>query len=224
MAAQGRDIKLCAQRVEGYRNFATKLWNAARFAEMNGCAPRRGLRSGGGRRRRSTAGSLGETREGRRRGHGGARGLQFNEAAPRLYRFVWNVFCDWYARAGQAVCKGEDGPAKAETRATHRLGARRDLKLLHPFMPFITEELWAIKGEDGPARAAVLALAPWPELRRPDRRRRPRPRSAGWSISSTEVRSARSETNVPAGAQIPLVLVDAVGRSPGAGGRAGATR
>ena len=126
MAAQGRDIKLATQRVEGYRNFATKLWNAARFAEMNGCALPAELRSDRRRRRRSTAGSRTRRRARPREVTAAIEAYRFNEAAGAVYRFVWNVFCDWYLELAKPVLLGADGAAKVGDPRHGRLGARPD--------------------------------------------------------------------------------------------------
>ncbi len=157
MAAQGRDIKLAAQRVEGYRNFATKLWNAARFAEMNACVLPEGFDPV-----KATA-TLNrwiahETANAAREITAAIEAYRFNDAAAAIYRFVWNVYCDWYLELAKPVLTGEDGPAKTETRAMVAWARDEILKLLHPFMPFITEELWAVTG----TRPALLALTPWP--------------------------------------------------------------
>jgi valyl-tRNA synthetase len=143
MAAQGRDIKLAAQRVEGYRNFATKLWNACRFAEMNGCALPSGFDPAKAKQTlnrwiaHETARATREVTE-------AIETFRFNEAAGSIYRFVWNVYCDWYLELAKPVLMGEEGAAKAETRAMVAWARDEILKLLHPFMPFITEELWAV--------------------------------------------------------------------------------
>jgi valyl-tRNA synthetase len=205
MAAQGRDIKLSTQRVEGNRNFATKLWNAARFAEMNGCLRRadfdpaavsltlnRWIVSETARAARDVAQAI-ET-------------YKFNDAANAAYRFVWNIFCDWYLELSKPVLQGADGPAKEETQATVAFVFDEILKILHPFMPFVTEELWEIKGADGPARQTLLALAAWPQIvaNEDDAAEA----EIGFLVDLiSEIRSVRSEMNVPAGAQIPLILV-----------------
>jgi valyl-tRNA synthetase len=205
MAAQGRDIKLALTRVEGYRNFATKIWNAARFAEMNGCVrvPDFDPTSVG---ETLNEWALGECAKAVAEVTAGIEAYKFNEAALAAYRFVWNIFCDWTLELAKPVLQGADSPAKEETRATIAFILDEICKLLHPFMPFLTEELWAIKGEEGAARKQVLALTPWPQLQGLEN-----PAAEGeigWVVDLvTEVRSARSETNVPAGAQIPLVLV-----------------
>ncbi|MBI5260324.1 MAG: valine--tRNA ligase [Bradyrhizobium sp.] len=157
MAAQGRDIKLAASRVEGYRNFATKLWNACRFAEMNACAKPADFDPA------STKDTLNrwiahETANASRLVTEALEAYRFNDAANAMYRFVWNVYCDWYLELAKPMLLGEDGPAKTETRATIAWARDEILKLLHPFMPFITEALWKTTAE----REGLLALAPWP--------------------------------------------------------------
>ncbi|MCJ2131636.1 valine--tRNA ligase [Methylobacterium sp. E-045] len=208
MAAQGRDIKLAVNRVEGYRNFATKLWNASRFAEMNGCVLRADYRPGDAAEPLNRW-ALGEAARAVAEVTAALDAYRFNDAAAAAYRFVWNIFCDWYLELAKPVLQGEgvDAGLKAETQATVAFLIDQIAKLLHPFMPFLTEELWAIKGE-GIAGRGLLALAPWPDLSGladPDAES-----EIGWVVDLvSEIRSARSETNVPAGAQIPLVIVGA---------------
>lgn len=157
MAAQGRDIKLATSRVEGYRNFATKLWNACRFAEMNQCVVPEGFEPAKATQTlnrwiaHETAHTTREVTE-------AIDAYRFNDAAGAIYRFVWNVYCDWYVELAKPVLLGEDSPAKAETRAMVAWARDEILKLLHPFMPFITEELWEVTAK----RECLLALAPWP--------------------------------------------------------------
>jgi len=157
MAAQGRDIKLGASRVEGYRNFATKLWNACRFAEMNACAtpadfdPAQASLTLNRWIAHETALATREVTE-------AIEAYRFNDAAGAIYRFVWNVYCDWYLELAKPVLMGEESAAKSETRAMVAWARDEILKLLHPFMPFITEELWAVTAK----RQDLLALAPWP--------------------------------------------------------------
>jgi valyl-tRNA synthetase len=156
MAAQGRDIKLAESRVEGYRNFATKLWNACRFAEMNACVlpaafdPTQARETLNRWIAHETARTTREVTE-------AIEAYRFNDAASAIYRFVWNVYCDWYLELAKPVLLGEDGAAKGETRAMVAWARDEILKLLHPFMPFITEELWAVTAQ----RDSLLALAPW---------------------------------------------------------------
>jgi len=157
MAAQGRDIKLSPQRVEGYRSFATKLWNSCRFAEMNGCGLPPGFDP------TSAKDTLNrwiahETFRATREVTEAIEAYRFNDAANAVYRFVWNVYCDWYIELSKPVLLGEDGEAKRETRAMIAWARDEILKLLHPFMPFITEELWMVTA----SRDGLLALARWP--------------------------------------------------------------
>lgn len=205
MAAQGRDIKLSVQRVEGYRNFATKIWNAARFAEMNECRRVQGFDPKAVTETLNKW-ALSECAKAINEVSAGIQAYRFNEAALAAYRFVWNVFCDWTLELAKPVLQGAVSPAKDETRATIAFIFDEICKLLHPFMPFLTEELWAVKGEDGPKRETILALAPWSQL---DHLIDAKAEAEiGWVVDLVnEIRSARSETNVPAGAQIPLVLV-----------------
>jgi valyl-tRNA synthetase len=204
MAAQGRDIKLATSRVEGYRNFATKLWNAARFAEINGCARVPGFDP---RRARATLNRwiAHETAKAGREVTVAIEAYKFNEAAGALYRFVWNVYCDWYLELAKPALTGPDGAAKDESRAMVAWVLDEILKLLHPFMPFVTEELWGVTAEGAGAREGLLVLAPWP---RHDGLDDPAAEGEiGWVIDLiSAIRSVRAEMNVPAGAQIPLVL------------------
>src|SRR5262249_91654 len=149
MAAQGRDIKLPIPPVEGYRNFATKLWNAARFAEMNGCASVAGFDPKSAKETlnrwiaHETAKAAGEITE-------AIEAYRFNDAATAVYRFVWNIYCDWYLELAKPLLIGADGAAKSETQAMVAWARDEILKLLQPVMPFITEELWAV------TRSAVI--------------------------------------------------------------------
>ena len=157
MAAQGRDIKLSSSRVEGYRNFATKLWNAARFAEHYDCRRVAGFEPA------AADGILNrwiatEATRAAREVTAAIEAYKFNEAAAALYRFIWNLTCDWYLELSKPVLNGDDGLAKAETRATVAWLLDQIVAMLHPFMPFITEELWArAAGEGG---RPVLAHQP----------------------------------------------------------------
>jgi valyl-tRNA synthetase len=201
MAAQGRDIKLSTQRVEGYRNFATKLWNAARFAEMNGCAsvanfdPKSAKETLNRWIAHETAKAATEITE-------AIEAYRFNDAAAAVYRFVWNIYCDWYLELAKPLLTGADGAAKGETQAMVAWGRDEILKLLQPFMPFITEELWTVTGKHD----ALLALDKWPQLAglSDDKAEA----EIGWVIDLvTAIRSVRAEMNITAA--IPLVLAGA---------------
>ncbi len=213
MAAQGRDIKLATSRVEGYRSFATKLWNASRFAEMNGCARVAGFdpRAVQETLNKWIAGELARTVA---ETSAAIEAYRFNDAANAAYRFVWHIFCDWYVELTKPVLQGDDSPAKDETQAMTAYVIDEVCKLLHPFMPFITEELWAIKGVDGPARETILALAPWPELSGMEDAASEA--EVGFIVDLvSEIRSVRAEMSVPGGAQVPVVLVAAADQVQG---------
>jgi valyl-tRNA synthetase len=204
MAAQGRDIKLSPQRVEGYRNFATKLWNAARFTEINGC-----VRDTAFDPRKSkevlNRWIAHETASTARQVTAAIEAYEFNDAAGALYRFVWNVYCDWYLELIKPVLTGPDSVAKSETRAAAAWALDQILKLLHPFMPFVTEELWQVTV---PGREALLALSAWPQH---DGLDDPAAEAEiGWVIDLvTAIRSARVEMNIPPATSLPLVLAGA---------------
>ncbi|CDO61239.1 Valyl-tRNA synthetase [Candidatus Phaeomarinobacter ectocarpi] len=204
MAAQGRDIKLSTSRVEGYRNFGTKLWNAARFCQMNECSRVKGFDV-------STVTSTpnkwiaGETRRTAAKVTEALEGYRFNEAAGALYHFVWDVYCDWYVELIKPVLYGTDEATKAETRATAAWALDQILLMLHPMMPFLTEELWK-DGVEGPARTSMLVSAEWPTYSA-ELGDAAADAEIDWIIRLvSEVRSVRAQMNVPAGAKIPLVL------------------
>jgi valyl-tRNA synthetase len=209
MSGQARDIKLSKQRIEGYRNFGTKLWNASRFAQMNECVRVEGFDPATVQQpinkwiRGETVKTVAEVTK-------ALEAPSFDEAAGALYRFVWNVFCDWYLELAKPILNGDDAAAKAETRATAAWALDVILKLLHPVMPFITEELWQKTAEFfGPARESMLISAQWPEL----------PESwidaeaeaeIGWLVETVgEIRSIRAEMNVPPSAKPGLTVVGA---------------
>lgn len=206
MAAQGRDIKMSEQRVAGYRNFATKLWNAARFCEMNECRldpafDPRGVKS------TLNQWIIAKTAEAAAAVGQGVDGYKFNEAAQGVYQFTWGTFCDWYLEFAKPMFNGADEAAKAETRATAAWVLDQILLLLHPFMPFITEELW---GRVAEGREGMLISAKWPDyagLDAPDARA-----EMDWVVDLiSSVRSVRAEMNVPPGAKMPMTLKDANG-------------
>jgi valyl-tRNA synthetase len=201
MAAQGRDIRLSAQRVEGYRNFATKLWNAARFTEINGCArdpafdPRRS-------REVLNRWIAHETAKAAHDVTAAIEAYKFNDAAGVIYRFVWNVYCDWYLELIKPVLTGPDGAAKDETRAAAVWALDQILALLHPFMPFVTEELWAVTSPS--KRDSLLALGQWPSLEDIDDAMAEA--EIGWVVDLiTSIRSVRAEMNV--NVALPLVMI-----------------
>jgi valyl-tRNA synthetase len=205
MSGQARDIKLSEQRVEGYRNFGTKLWNAARFTQMNECQRVEGFDPATVTQtlNRWIRGEAVETAAEVTRA---IEACAFNDATDALYRFIWNVFCDWYLELAKPILNGADEEAKAETRAMIGWTLDLILKLLHPVSPFLTEELWGKLAEFGAPRQQMLVTTAWPEL----------PQSwldadahaeIDWVIDLvSEVRSVRAEMNVPPGAKIPLTL------------------
>jgi valyl-tRNA synthetase len=204
MAAQGRDIKLAPQRVEGYRNFATKLWNAARFSEMNECVRQRDFDPAGVK---ATLNQwiVGETERAVAAVTVGIEAYKFNDAAAAAYEFVWGDFCDWYLELIKPILAGDDEAAKSETRACVAWVLDQILKLLHPFMPFITEELWTHMVEHGVKRETILALSVWPVPK--GLQNAAADAEIEWvKRVISEVRSVRTEMNVPAGAKIPLVV------------------
>jgi valyl-tRNA synthetase len=211
MESQGRDIKMDERRIEGYRNFATKLWNAARFAQANGIGASTTLEP--------PAAALAvnrwiiaETVATVQALDLALADLRFDEAANTLYQFVWSRFCDWYLELIKPVlqtpnpsAEGEGLDEAAETRAVAGWALDQILVMLHPFMPFITEELWSKMG----AREHELIVAQWPmaDARALD------PEAAqevDWLIQLvSEIRAARTELNVPPGARLPLFVRDA---------------
>ncbi len=204
-AAQSHDIKLSPQHVENNRNFATKLWNAARFVEFNGAARVAGFDP------KSAKETLNrwiahETAKAHREITEAIESYRFNDAAAAAYRFVWNVYCDWYVELSKPVLTGADGAAKTETRAMAAWALDEILKLLHPFMPFITEELWRVTAEQGPKRDQLLALSLWPSYDGLEDDKAEA--EIGWVIDLiTVIRSMRAEMSI--NNPIPLVLVKA---------------
>jgi valyl-tRNA synthetase len=217
MAAMGRDIKLSTQRVEGYRNFATKLWNAARFAEMNACVT---VPDFDPAQAKETLNRwiASETQKATLEITAAIEAYRFNDAANAVYRFVWNIFCDWYLELAKPVLSGVDGAAKTETRAMTAWVRDVIFKLLHPFMPFLTEELWRLTAEQGPARDGLLTLSSWPQLQLPADN--DAEAEIGWVIDLvTAVRSVRAEMMIPSGTAIPLVLVGVSAETDARAGR-----
>jgi valyl-tRNA synthetase len=202
-----RDIKLSKQRIEGYRNFGTKLWNAARFSQMNDCARVEGFDPA------TVTQTInrwvrGELTKAERQVSEAIEGGRFDDAASALYRFVWNVFCDWYLELAKPVFQGSDEAAKAEMRAMTAWTLDQTLKLLHPVMPFITEELWDELGKVGATRnEAMLLGAAWPML--PDAfLDGDAEAEIGWLVDLVgEIRGLRGEMNVPPAAKPPLTFV-----------------
>ncbi|GAK71058.1 valine--tRNA ligase [Agrobacterium rubi TR3 = NBRC 13261] len=206
MAAQGRDVKLDPARIAGYRNFGTKLWNATRFAEMNGVKrdphflPEATTQT-------INRWILTELADAAKEVTTAIENYRFNDAASALYRFVWNQVCDWYLELLKPVFSGEDEVAKTEAQACAAYVLEEIYKLLHPFMPFMTEELWAHSAGEGESRADLLCHTDWPA---PQFRDDAAAAEINWLIDLVSgIRSTRSEMNVPPGAMAPLVIVAA---------------
>jgi valyl-tRNA synthetase len=203
-AAQGRDIKFSEARVESSRNFATKLWNATRFCLMNGCVidPKFDPNAC---KQLINRWIVGRVVNATRQVDAAIGGYRFNEAANALYHFTWGEFCDWYIEFTRPFLDGDDEAAKAETRATTAWALSQLLHLLHPFMPFVTEELFEQAGGGG----RPLITAAWPSHERVTVDERAAT-EMDWVIRLiSEIRSVRSEMNVPPSAQLTMLMRDA---------------
>ena len=204
LAAQGRDIKLSENRVEGYRNFATKLWNAARFCEFNNCSFNKEFNPSSCSHPINswiisklfiTTGELELSLE----------KFRFNDAASSIYNFTWGTFCDWYLEFAKPLFLADDKSVIEETKSTVAWVLTQLLRLLHPFMPFITEELWKNFGED---KNKLLINESWPLIDQVVGKETDR--EIDWVVDLVaEVRSVRSEANVPAASIIPLIVSSA---------------
>ena len=205
LSGQARDIRLSRQRIEGYRNFGTKLWNAARFCEVNECRRVEGFDPGAVEQTLNRW-IRGEAVKAAAEVTRALADCAFSDAASAIYRFVWNVFCDQYVELAKPILNSEDAAARAETRATAAWTLQVCLKLLHPISPFITETLW---GEFGEPAEGMLITAPWPELPQAWIDAEADVEMAWVNGLIDEVRSIRAETNVPPQAKAPLVLIGA---------------
>ncbi|MDR7225051.1 valine--tRNA ligase [Aminobacter aminovorans] len=206
MAAQGRDVKLDPARIAGYRNFGTKLWNATRFAEMNGVARNDAFWLNDAKLTVNRW-ILTELTRATREVTAAITTYRFNEAAGAAYRFVWNTFCDWYLELLKPIFMGDDEAAKAESQAVAAFVLDEIYKLLHPMMPFMTEELWAHTAGEGKERTTLLCHAAWPA---PDFEDVGAAAEINWLVDLVSgIRSVRSEMNVPPAAIAPLVFVGA---------------
>ncbi|CUJ86799.1 Valine--tRNA ligase [Shimia thalassica] len=205
MAAMGGVLKLDMQRIAGYRNFGTKIWNAVRFAEMNEVYLN-GAPSSEVPQASATVNKwiIGETAKVRELVDEALDAYRFNDAALGLYAFVWGKVCDWYVEFAKPLLGSEDEAVKAETRATMGWVLDQCLILLHPIMPFITEELW---GETA-KRGGMLVHADWPTYGS-DLVDADADREMNWVISVIDnVRSARSQMHVPAGLKVPMLVTE----------------
>jgi len=207
MAGQGRNIRLSKQAVEGNRNFATKLWNAARFAEMNECGAPGEIDYA---RVESPVNRwiLSELSQCAAEVSKGIEDYKFNEAAGALYKFIWNTLCDWYLELIKPLLAGMDDAAKQETRMVCGYVLDESLKLLHPFMPFVTEELWERRAEGRAEAKGFLMHQSWPSTE--PFTDEAAAEEINWVIDMiTELRSLRNDLGVPAGSKLPLTLVNA---------------
>jgi valyl-tRNA synthetase len=199
MESQGRDIKLDEKRVEGYRNFATKLWNAARFAQGNGIGASTSIEAPAAQLAVNRW-IVAETMKTVKALDRAIEDLRYDEAANTIYHFVWASFCDWYIELSKPLLGEDADPAQAaETRAVAGWVLDQILVMLHPFMPFITEELWHALGD----RPYELILAKWPVF---DESAIDADAQAeiDWLIRLvSEVRAARNGLNVPPGTRLP---------------------
>jgi valyl-tRNA synthetase len=203
-ANQASRLRLSPARVEGSRNFATKLWNATRFAEMNGAALPKGF-DPAGVKLTVNKWMLAELARANAAIDTAIAEFRLNEAASALYEFIWGIVCDWYVELTKPILQGADGPEKDETRAVTAFVLRETVKLLHPVMPFITEELWDKLGHRG--EHGALIVQPWPA---PPTIDADADAEMGWLVKLiSDIRSARSELNVPAAAKLKLLVVGA---------------
>jgi len=205
LAAPGRDIKLAESRVEGYRNFVTKLWNAARYAEMNGCALVTEFNPAQCRLtvNRWIAGAIADCAAAVT---AALDTYRFDEASNRVYQFVWGTFCDWYLEFTKPILQSDDAAARAETQATTAWVLGRVVHLLHPIMPFVTEEVW--ENLAGP-EAGLLLTASWPDYPA-DFTDAAASAEMEWVVRGiSALRALRAEMNVPPAVRIPLLIKDA---------------
>ncbi|WP_210093505.1 valine--tRNA ligase [Ruegeria sp. HKCCSP346] len=215
MAAIGGVLKLSRERITGYRNFGTKLWNAVRFAEMNEVFTDAVPQLDAADLKPKAAVNrwiIGETARVREEVDAALDSYRFNDAANGLYAFVWGKVCDWYVELSKPLLQGDDAEAQAETRATMRWVLDQCLVLLHPIMPFITEELWGLTG----TRAKMLVHADWPTYAAAELVDAAADREMNWVISVIEnTRSARAQMRVPAGLYVPMLVteIDAHGQA-----------
>lgn len=211
METQGRDIKLDEKRIEGYRNFATKLWNAARFAQSKGIGAAGAGANGIRAQPKAPPGAqhpvnrwiITEIAQTTQAADSALAAYRFDALADTLYQFVWNRFCDWYLELTKPLLAEDADPAlAAETRATAGWALDQILVLLHPVMPFLTEELWHSLAPETAARPHDLITASWP-----DAAAIPQDEAAAqeitWLITLiSEIRSARTELGVPPSARL----------------------
>ena len=202
MASLGGVLKLDTQRIAGYRNFGTKLWNACRFAEMNGVWEGHATQEAPPAPK-ATANKwiIGETAKALAEVNAALEDFRFDQAADALYKFVWGKVCDWYVEFAKPLF---DGDHAAETRATMAWVLDQSMILLHPFMPFITEELWGTTG----TRAKLLVHNDWPDLPATLIDRAAEAEMSFVTGLIDDIRSARAQVHVPVGLKADLVAIE----------------
>ena len=204
MAAMGRDLKLSIDRVMGYRNFGTKIWNAARFAKLNNCESSANFFPS------SVKHSINkwiifETINLNKEVNNALNSFRFNDASYHLYSHIWSKFCDWYIEFSKPLFSGLDEEIKLETQQTYAWVLEQCLIMLHPFMPFITEEIWLQKKD----RKKLIIHQTWPDLNKLSNIDNRPQQEINWLIDLIqEIRSARSEINIPASLKIDLVILN----------------
>ncbi len=202
METQGRDVNMSEARIAGYRNFATKLWNAARFCEMNECKTVKGFDENSAKLAINKW-IIAKAKQAAKEVTDNLDSFRFSDAANAVYQFAWGTFCDWYIELTKPVFYGDNEEQKAETRAVAAWVLDRILLILHPFMPFITTELWNNTAE----RGIKLIHARWVRDEQIDTNALS---EIDWAIDLIcSIRSLRAEMNIPAGAKLSIKLKDA---------------
>ncbi|MDD4557301.1 MAG: valine--tRNA ligase [Alphaproteobacteria bacterium] len=206
METQGRDVNMSESRIQGYRNFATKLWNASRFCEMNECKVIKGFDETSVKLEINKW-IVAKVKQATKEITDNIEAYRFSDSANAVYQFVWGAFCDWYIEMSKPIFYGDNEAEKAETRTTASWVLDRILVILHPFMPFITTELWENLAE----RDEKLIHHAWPVDEKIDTEALA---NIDWAIELiTSIRSLRSEMNLPAGAKLTIYLKDANAKS-----------
>jgi len=203
MAGQGRNIRLSVDRIAGYRNFGTKLWSAATFGQMNECKPANNFDPASvnlALNKWIISETVKTTAEVTRC----IESYRFNDAADAAYKFAWDTFCAWYLEMSKPILSGEDGSDKDETRAAFAWTLDQILKLLHPFMPFITEELW---GKIADSREDMLIISQWPDLSDALISDAASEDITWVQTLITNLRSVRADMNIPPSKKAPLLML-----------------
>ena len=203
MAVTGRDLKLSETRIEGYRNFVTKIWNAAKYLEMNGChfddefdissveAP-------------SNKWMVGKTQDILSSVNQSYERFRFNDIANNLYNHTWGVFCDWYIEFSKSLLNNEDEKTVQETRKTLSWAFVACLKMLHPIMPFVTEELWEHFRKD----KGLLSNSNWPTISVNSIDKNQVNKIENVISFIEDIRSTKSDFNLLSGGKTDLFVVD----------------